>query len=99
MTLWNYPENVTGFATLMDYMNYSTDNYFGLLLLIAIFVVLFVSMKFYETDKALAGASFVTLIIAVLFRSLNIIGDIVLFALVILVIVSVVYIFLERRGT
>ena len=54
------PGNQTGIDDLFTYSNEVTQNWFGRWILIALFIVLFMSMKFFPTEHALTAAATLT---------------------------------------
>lgn len=63
--------NITGFRGLLDYVNNVTTHtaaggaqtaMFGPLLLIAIFMISFLSLKYYQTEEAFIAAIFITML-------------------------------------
>jgi len=67
--------NVTGWSGLLLWANVVTDQWFGAMILLAIFLIMFITLIFTaEPAKAFAVSSFLTAIIALLFRGIGIIG-------------------------
>ena len=96
MPLWNYPENVTSFGTLLDYTSYATNDIFGLLMLAAIFFVLTLSMKNYSLDRAFVVSSYITLIAAIFFRTMGLIGNWGLILFIILAAIGATYSYMNK---
>lgn len=66
-----YP-NITRPYEIVTYSQTVTNEFFGPMILLAIFVIAFIAMKNYKTTAALTGAAFVTFIISVLFWMIGI---------------------------
>ena len=82
--------NITGFASLVQYVNTVTLGWFGILVLMAIFLVILLSSR-YDMIKALPAAAYTTTVVAMLFKVLGIVPDIAIIACVVLCIVAVIY--------
>lgn len=87
--------NLTNLTTgnplgLFQTANNLTGNWLGILILIAIYAIAFLSLKYYPTKKAFAGASFIAVIMAIMLRWLSLISDRVLLISVILTIISAI---------
>lgn len=91
-----YP-NSTRFVDFFRYANIVTGGWAMTLILVAVFFISFFSLKFYPTHKAFAGASFITLIGAIIFRVLGFITDRVLILAVICVVVAVIWLHFADR--
>ena len=63
--------NITSFPGLLEEVNVLTGFYFGPLVVASFFLVMFLSMKNYEAEKAFAAASFLTTILCFLFFLIN----------------------------
>jgi len=89
MMSWTpYPApNATGIQDLLSYANVVTDNMFGLLMLITIFAIAFISMKQYPTEKALTASSFMTMLTSYLFYVLGLIGSHIMLIFTVLTVV------------
>lgn len=94
---WDYPTNfsngteaVTGMASFFVYMNYATNDWFALGILLIIFIMGLVGFSFTAGfAKGLAVSSFITLIFATYFLRLTMVTPAVAYLLIILVIVGV----------
>jgi hypothetical protein len=83
---FQYPTNVTDLASYLRYQNIVTGSVFGILILIAIFIIVFIRLKDYPLAKAYGSAAFISAITAIIFRTLQLVNDLVLlFAIFILV--------------
>ena len=93
MTNYTYPlpTNVTRIENLLSYTNGITDSFFGPIMLIVIFIISFVSMKYYRTNLAFAGASFVTTISSYLFFVLGLVSETTIMLTTLMLVIAVVY--------
>jgi|26BtaG_2_1085354.scaffolds.fasta_scaffold03714_7 hypothetical protein len=68
--------NVTGWSGLLIWADYVTGYWLGQLILIAIFLIMFITLTYVsEADKAFVVSSFMTTLMALLFRGIGIIGE------------------------
>lgn len=93
----NLSDNITRPYTLFQVTNEVTGGLFGNLILLAIFIVIFISLKDYRNSIAFATASFITTILAMLFRTMGIIGDMVMIVGIVATVASVAYLLFEGR--
>lgn len=80
MAIFEYPENVTGMLSLFSYANSVTNGWFASIILFAVFMVAFLAQKQYVTHRAFATSMFLTTIIAIIFKTLDLISTQVLIA-------------------
>ena len=68
MAVYPEPTNLTGLMGLMEYTNTVTDNLWGRLMLIALYltVFIFLVLKREPADESLAAAGMITVLFAVL---------------------------------
>lgn len=103
---YDYPTNfsngtlgVTGVASFLEYMNYVTDSWFGLGLILIIWMMAGVPMIFtFGFAKALAASSFIALIFATYLLSLGMITPSISFAILIALILGVIGSFKENNA-
>ena len=88
--------NITEISTLVTYTNEITNYYWGILMLVAIFVIMFFIFKAYTSARNFAASIWIITLIAVLFRILEVISDGVLITLIIMCIASIPVLILER---
>lgn len=93
------PTNITSWYGIFDYANTITNEYLGLLILMAFFVVIFISLKIYTTERAFVTASFLTMLIAILFRVMNFVSNKIVFLFVILTAIALVAVYLATDRT
>lgn len=68
--------NVTGWSGLLLWANSVTNDWFGNLILLTIWLIIMITLMFRdEPDKAFVAASFITTLLALMFRGLGIIGE------------------------
>ncbi len=68
------PTNLTSFIGIVQWLNTNTSNVFGYLLPFAIWGVLFMAMKNYDTARALLASSFLTSLFCLYWNSIGIIN-------------------------
>jgi len=67
--------NLTGFVDIINYANVATGYIVGDTLLIGVFVVTFLALKNYPTERAFTTASFLTFLSAVMLSILGLAGE------------------------
>lgn len=93
-----YPSsNLTSIEQLLPFVNTLTGGFFGVVVLLMIFVITFIAGKSFSTEKALSFSGFLTLIVGIMFRMLGLINDGVLTFLIIGFIGIVIYMFFSRQ--
>jgi len=99
MPLYDYPSNVSGFSSMVDYVNYATNDFFGLVILVVLFFITFLALKMYPNDKAFVGASWMCFVASFLMLLMGWVGLMVVLLFVILLGISIVYSHFEgERG-
>lgn len=96
MAIFPDPTNMTNMTDVLSYLNIVTMGWFGLVMLIVIFVVGLLSLKIYSTHKAVAASSFLTTIVAIFFKILNLISTQVLVGSIVLLIVAIIWLFVAE---
>lgn len=97
MGSFNAPSNVTGFADLAVYMNQVTQDWFWNLMIIALFVISFIALKNYPSEKAFAGASYIVATAAILMRTLGLVSEKIMFISIFMVGLSLLLTFLYSQ--
>lgn len=93
-----YPSsNLTSVEQLLPYVNSITGGYFGVIILMSIFIITFIAGKSFSTEKALSFSGFLTLIVGIMFRMLGLINDGVLGFIVIMFVGIVIYLWFSRQ--
>lgn len=97
ITYWHeWPSNfsngqsVDGLGSLFQYVNYSLEGSLGFLIILATFIIGFVSAKAFNTSKAFAGTSFVSFLIAILLMRLEMISIFIVITIGMLLAVSLI---------
>ena len=92
MSYFNWT-NITSPTDLFNYANIVTNNWFGLMLIISIFIILFISFKSYETEKAFSATTFISTIIALLLSLMGILSPEYVIIMIVLTAISVILLF------
>jgi len=94
----NATNNVTGMYTLFQYVQEVSNNYFFPLILFGILIILFVILKStsISTSKPFGAACFTTMILSILLRTLNFIGNKWMYAFITITAISVVWMHLDN---
>jgi len=71
--------NITRPYELITYANTLTDNIFGVVMILMIFIVSFIAMKDYPTKSAFASSCFITTLLAILLRVMGALADMYVF--------------------
>ncbi len=87
--------NVTGMRSLFGYVQKVSEGWFFLMILFAIFIIVFISLKQYSNSKAFASASFLCMILSIIMRTLEFISSTWMYLFIILVAVSVVWLHID----
>lgn len=85
----DWPSNITGIGTFMQFADSSTNGYLGIMILIAVFVITFVVLKSNSSTKALAASSFISFIISVMLYRMELIDVIPVMVVLFILVVSV----------
>lgn len=89
--------NITGLRDLLDYGNAVTSYWFGISILVMVFVVLFFSMKqTFSNSRAFVSSIFVTFIIAAFLRMFTIIANLPLLVVIMLLFLGVIWVRLDQ---
>ncbi len=97
---YSYPDtgtgtNVSSPGALLTWANQQTQYGFGVGVLMAFFLVMLLQSSYYQLSlkKGFATASFVSAILAILARSIELVSDTVVMISILLVIISVAWLF------
>jgi hypothetical protein len=95
--------NITGIMGLFQYVNTLTKGdsetgLLGIMILIMVGFVTFLSTKGYSVDRAFGYTGFLLLIVAILLRFLNLINDAVMIIVFVLFIGSLIFLIRERNS-
>jgi len=92
----NATTNITGMYSLFQYIQTDlTNGYFFLFILLALFIIVFISLKGYSNSRAFAGASWLNMILSIILRTIGFIDNKWMYLSIILVAVSVIWLHLE----
>lgn len=80
----------TSFMSLFAYANTATGQLFGIGLLATFFLITFISLKSFETEKAFTAAAFVTVVLAILLHAAGILPLIAVIVPVAMLLIGVV---------
>ena len=103
MPYFNVPNTTGTFPELLTYVNHgmypaghSGAGIFGMFMLLAIFLIGFISMKDYATEKAFTASAFITAVASYMLAILGIVGGEMIVTTTVILLVSVF--FLHRSG-
>lgn len=98
MTKFPYPsENISSVIGLMDYANSITNGFLGLGILLVISVISFLVTKNYSSDKAFGFSMFITFLVALLLRFMNLITDAIFYIVIISFAGVTIYLWYSRQ--
>jgi drug/metabolite transporter (DMT)-like permease len=89
--------NITRPYMLMQHVDVLTNGAFGLVLLIAIFVIALISTKNFRATASFATASFITMIMSLLLRAMEAVSDMIMIACIVLAAIGMAFIFFEGK--
>lgn len=97
MTNFSLPENLTSMSQIFSYTNNLTDGSLGITIVMAVFVVAFVSVRFSgnELSRSLVGAMAITTFISIFLRILNLLSDVFFIPMIILTALGVLVIYFQ----
>ncbi|MBU1449276.1 hypothetical protein KKF45_05520 [Patescibacteria group bacterium] len=84
------PSNLTNVHGLAGYVNSVTDGMFFTMILFAFYVILFMSLKSYNTERAWAASSFITMVIAIFFGTMTLVPSWVVLLSILLAAISLI---------
>ncbi len=91
--------NITGMYSLFQYIQTDlTGGWFFLMILLALFIIVFISLKGYSNPRAFAGASWLNMILSIILRTIGFIDNKWMYLSIILVGISVIWLHLESSG-
>lgn len=92
LTVFNGTE--TSFATYFQFANTASNGFFGVFLILSMYIVMFVSLKNYGNKSAAGAAAFIALIFGFFTRSFGAISDQALFITMLIVAATGVYLYI-----
>jgi hypothetical protein len=98
--MWAYPTNVSSFSSLATYVNTVTNNWFWTLIVAAVFIITIIGFgNRYSKENVIVSAAFICLILSVLFRVMELVGDSLIFFFVVIIAVGLIYMHIQGRAT
>jgi len=89
--------NITRPYELITYSNTVTDGMFGVIILLCLFIVIFMSLKTYKTSAAMGAACFITTLLAIMLRLMGALSDTILFVCIFATLGSLSFLIFENR--
>ena len=89
-------QNITSLYGAFGYVQDVSSGWFFLMILFAIFIIVFISMKNYTSSRAFAGASFLNMILAIILRTLGFISNKWMYLSIILVGGSAIWLHIDN---
>lgn len=94
MTNWTFPiPNITGYTSFLTYSNEITNNMFGPILLLIIFMVSFIATSRNGTSPAFSFACFITTLSSIFLAIMSIVSPEVIVLLVLLTAISAFFLY------
>lgn len=87
------PNLTGGMANATSYANTTTDGFFGIGLLVSLYIILFMSFKSKGDMEAFLATNFIMTVVAGMFRALNLITDMPFAACLMLTVLSLFLVF------
>lgn len=91
------PENMTSILDLFSHANVLTNGVLGIGILVVIAVISIIATKSLSTEKSFGFAGFLTLIVAILLRFMDLINDSVLYIVIIAFVGCMIWLFTSRE--
>lgn len=88
--------NITRPYEMVTYVNTVTDNYFGPVVLLIIFIVAFMALKNYKTSTTFATSIFITTLFALLFRAAGWVGDPVVIGMILASVAGIAFLWFDK---
>jgi hypothetical protein len=92
-----YPTNITNMTGAFVWANSVTSYWFAPVIMIIVWIVAFLSLKIYSTARALASASFLMMLVAIFFRVIGLIGNLVVIGAGVITAVSIIWLWFEGK--
>jgi len=89
--------NITRPYMLFEHVGVLTNGAFGIVLLLAVFIIAMVSMKNFRASASFATASFITMILSLLLRAMGAISDMIMIGAIVLSAIGMAFIFFEGK--
>ena len=98
MTNYMNSSNITSFQEIISYANIASEGWFGVGILASLFVILAITMFMNGKEKeGLATAGFITSLVAIMLRIINLIPNLVLLMTIIIFFAMVLALYLGDR--
>jgi hypothetical protein len=97
MTFPNPPENMTTAVDLFSHANSLLGGFLGVGILIAVAVISFIGAKTASSEKAFGFSGFLTLLVAILLRFMQMINDMVMYIVVVAFAGIVLWLWFSRQ--
>lgn len=91
-------ETSAGILNIFQYVQSVSDGWFFILILFAIFVIVFISLKNYTSSRAFAGAAFLNMILSVMMRTLELITNQWMYLSIVLVAIAAVWLHFDNSS-
>ena len=88
--------NVTGMYSFFQYVQEVSDGWFFLMILFALWIIIFISLKYYSNAKAFATSSFICMIMSIMMAVLGLISNTWMYLCILLVAVAAVWLHIEN---
>jgi len=75
---FNYPTNVSSMTTFFEWSNEVTSDGFGIVLVLLTFIVFYMAFARWGALRGFAVSSFITCIVAIMLRAMNLVSDLVI---------------------
>ena len=97
---YDLPTNETsaGILNIFQYVQSVSDGWFFILILFAIFIIVFIALKDYTSSRAFAGAAFLNMILSVMMRTLGLITNQWMYLSIVLVAIAAVWLHFDNSS-
>jgi len=91
-------ETSAGILNVFQYVQSVSDGWFFILILFAIFIIVFIALKDYTSSRAFAGAAFLNMILSVMMRTLGLITNQWMYLSIVLVAIAAVWLHFDNSS-
>ena len=95
--MFSWPSNVTSLVDLIYHVNDITNSYFGIVMLLVVFIISYISAKAASSEKALMYSAFLTFITALFLTFAELLTSTALYISIIILVGVIVYAFFLRQ--
>ncbi|MFW5889067.1 MAG: hypothetical protein ACOCUD_01670 [Bacillota bacterium] len=93
----NATTEITGIYSLFQYIQHdATGGMFFPMILFAVFIIMFIALKSYPTSRAAAGSSYLTMIMAIILRTLDLIQNSWMYVTIIITAIATIWMYYEN---